>query len=323
MMLTKEKYAIAGCYNLFFVDGVLDESLSDVLPQKVKLKTQATGFHLEVAAGYRVDKPLHLLFVLSEHEQLLTLAKHHQLSIEQDAYVDIIEQYLAVNKTVANCDVTITWHVDKAACLRHTKVILENDYSQHTAQHHVTQHAKSQFYSACFSLKGKLTCNKLELKLMGERAESYLAGLYCATQKDQVEQHISVEHLHANTVSRACFKGILQQQGRGIFDGRIYVANQAQGTDAILSNKNVLLSDEAVINTNPHLEIYADDVKCAHGTTVGHLDEAAFFYMQSRGLPLAQAQRLLLLAFAQDVLSSLSFKPLKEKLVAELEASYV
>jgi Fe-S cluster assembly protein SufD len=156
--------------------------------------------------------------------------------------------------------------------------------------------------------------NNLNLKLDGEGCESHMYGLYMTDRKMHVDNHTSVDHAKPNSMSNELYKGILKGNSKGIFNGKIFVRQDAQKTNAFQSNKNILLSDDASINTKPQLEIWADDVKCSHGSTTGQLDSESLFYLRSRGVPEMEAKALLMVAFAQDVLDEISNDQLKTHL---------
>lgn len=327
----KEKHTLADCCNLFFVNGSFEKTISDELPAGVTCKAACleesedfpntlvalnaalmnAGFTLEIAT--QLEKPIHLVFITEANASGM-LHFRNNIKLNVNAQAEIIEKHVSTTNAPVWHNIVSDIHLDKAAILCHSKIILEDAAAQHIAYTQVYQQADSQFHGAAFSLNGLLSRNEVNVKLQAERAECSLAGLYYANQKNLVEQRITVDHLFPNTTSKECFKGILDNNARGVFDGRIYVEKMANGTNAALSNKNVLLSETAEINTKPQLEIYADDVKCAHGATIGHLDESALFYMQSRGLSTTEARRLLLIAFASDVLSNITFKPLRSQI---------
>jgi Fe-S cluster assembly protein SufD len=160
--------------------------------------------------------------------------------------------------------------------------------------------------------------------LRGEGAESLLHGLYVISGQQHVDNHTVIDHAKPHCSSRELYKGILDGSSSGVFNGKIIVRKDAQKTDSKQSNKNLLLSEDAVINTKPQLEIYADDVKCTHGATIGQIDQEAVFYLRSRGIGLEEARALLTQAFASDVIEKIKFEPvrakLREALVARLAA---
>jgi len=154
--------------------------------------------------------------------------------------------------------------------------------------------------------------------LDGEGAESHLYGLYVIAGQQHVDNHTIIDHAKPHCPSREVYKGVLDGKAQGVFNGKIIVRPDAQKTDSKQSNKNMLLSEDAIINTKPQLEIYADDVKCTHGATVGQIDPEAVFYLRSRGIGAAEAKKLLTFAFANDVMERIKYQPLREQLAARM-----
>lgn len=178
----------------------------------------------------------------------------------------------------------------------------------------------SRFTSVNISLSGELIRNNLSLNLLGSNSEGNMYGIYLLNGKTHVDNHTNVDHTIPHAESNELYKGILADQSRGVFNGKIFVRQDAQKTNAFQQNNNILLSENAIVNTKPQLEIWADDVKCSHGCTTGQLDEEALFYLQARGIDKTQAKGLLLFAFAGEVLEHIqdeSFKEFCTELVQE------
>lgn len=178
----------------------------------------------------------------------------------------------------------------------------------------------SRFTSVNISLSGDLVRNNLSLNLLGSNSEGNMYGIYLLNGKSHVDNHTNVDHTIPHAESNELYKGILADQSRGVFNGKIFVRQDAQKTNAFQQNNNILLSEDAIVNTKPQLEIWADDVKCSHGCTVGQLDEEALFYLQARGIDKTQAKGLLLYAFAGEVLEKIeeeSFRAYCDTLIQE------
>lgn len=169
-------------------------------------------------------------------------------------------------------------------------------------------------------LGAQLGRNDLTTVLDGEGAEALLNGLYVATGTQLIDNHTTIDHAKPHCASREFYKGVLDGKSTGVFNGKIIVRKDAQKTDSKQSDKNLLLSEDAVINTKPQLEIYADDVKCTHGATIGQIDAESIFYLRSRGIGLEEARKLLIVAFANDIIDRVKYQPLRERLNAELLA---
>lgn len=178
----------------------------------------------------------------------------------------------------------------------------------------------ARFSSVNISLSGDLVRNNLSLNLKGSNSEGNMYGIYLLNGKTHVDNHTNVDHTIPHAESNELYKGILADQSRGVFNGKIFVRQDAQKTNAFQQNNNILLSEDAIVNTKPQLEIWADDVKCSHGCTVGQLDEEALFYLQARGIDKTQAKGLLLYAFAGEVLEKIeveSFRDYCDSLIQE------
>jgi Fe-S cluster assembly protein SufD len=161
------------------------------------------------------------------------------------------------------------------------------------------------------TLNGGLIRNEHYVKLNGENCEANVMGVYLVDKTQHVDNQVFIDHAYPNCYSNELFKGILDDSARAVFNGHILVRRDAQKTNAFQNNKNILLTDKAVVNTQPFLEIYADDVKCSHGATVGQLDETAMFYLRSRGISIENARLLLMYAFAAEVINHIKIEPLK------------
>ncbi|HEY5919535.1 MAG TPA: Fe-S cluster assembly protein SufD [Chryseolinea sp.] len=177
---------------------------------------------------------------------------------------------------------------------------------------HIHQSDSSRVNTFTFTLNGKLVRNNLQLSLDGEGIESHMFGLYLVTGDTLADNHTVVDHRKPNSFSNEIYKGIMDGNSKGVFNGKIYVRPQAQKTNAFQANRNILLSDKAGVNTKPQLEIWADDVKCSHGCTTGQLDEEAMFYLQARGINKETARAMMLYAFAVEILENVKNTELKE-----------
>ncbi len=204
--------------------------------------------------------------------------------------------------------------VESNAEIRYSK--LQNyDISSYAVEGIYAHQSKdSRFYTNTFTFRGALIRNNIYINIDAENCEGHMNGLYQLSGKSHVDSNTSVDHLKAHSYSNELYKGILDENSRGVFNGKIYVRPDAQKTNAFQSNNNILLSDSATINTKPQLEIWADDVQCSHGCTTGQLDEDAIFYLQARGVNKPQAKALLLNAFAKEALNELQNDLVKEEI---------
>ena len=202
--------------------------------------------------------------------------------------------------------------VERDADVEYYKI--QNDSTQ-TSQVSTTlfrQVGKSMIHAVTVSLNGGLVRNNLNIALEAEHGEAHLYGLYFLNGSSHIDNHTVVDHVKPNCQSNQLYKGIIDDKATAVFNGKIFVQQQAQKTNAYQSNKNILLSESASVNAKPQLEIFADDVKCSHGCTIGRLDEEGMFYMRSRGVPEKMARNLLVHAFAMDILDHIKLAPVRQ-----------
>ena len=223
---------------------------------------------------------------------------------EEGAGAAVVQSWLgpAVGSYFTNAVTEVV--LGDGAALELTKVRRESREAFHVESLQVAQGRGSGFTHHSISLGARLSRNDIGSVLAGEGAECSLLGLYEVAQEQHVDHHTTIDHAKPNGTSRELYKGVLDGKSRAVFDGRIVVRPGAQKTNAIQSNKNLLLSKEALVHTKPQLEIFANDVKCKHGATIGQLDEAMLFYMRSRGIGAEEARRLLIHAFASEIIDT-------------------
>ncbi len=198
--------------------------------------------------------------------------------------------------------------------LEHTRIQRESERAYHIGLTHVEQQRDSHYRSFSMAMGGALARHNLHVRLNDENVEALMYGLYLTRGEQVVDNHTAIFHDQPNCRSWEVYKGVLDGRSRAVFNGKVFVQPEAQKTDAKQTNRNLLLSDTARVNTKPQLEIFADDVKCTHGATVGRLDEGALFYARSRGVPQAAAERLLTYAFAAEVIEEVSLEPVRQEL---------
>ena len=228
-----------------------------------------------------------------------------------DAQCTIIETYHGAGRYFTNAVTEIV--MGDGAVVDHYKVQRESNEAFHVATMHVTLGRSANFSSHSIALGGALVRNDANATL-SEGSEATLNGLYIVNGKQHIDNHTEIDHAKPHATSHELYKGILDNQATAVFNGRIIVRKDAQKTDSKQTNKNLVLSDEAVINTKPELQIFADDVRCTHGATIGQLDEEALFYLQSRGIGRREARSVLTYAFAQDILDRIKVQSVKDQL---------
>ncbi len=239
---------------------------------------------------------------------------HHLVVVGKNAEAKVVEIFQSIGEGSAFTNIASEIYVGDDARADYYKIQDENDASYHVGTTQVVQGNKSYFYSATFTVNGGFVRNNLNLVLDGEYIESHMYGLYIPDGNQHIDNHTLVDHRKPNCESNELYKGVLNGKSKGVFNGKIFVREDAQKTNAYQNCRNVLLSETASMNTKPQLEIWADDVKCSHGTTTGQLDSDAVFYMQSRGIPKMEAIKLQLVAFAEDVVSQIKWDALREEL---------
>jgi Fe-S cluster assembly protein SufD len=276
------------------------------------------GVFIEVPKGAVLQKPLHILQISYGGGRPTVSHPRNLILVGDTGQASIIETFfsLAEDTTFTN---TVTEIVaGEGALVDYCKVQQENDAAFHYGRVQVHQARSSSVTTHSIQLGSALTREEVQTVLDGEGAESHLYGLYVIAGRQHVDNHTIIDHLKAHCSSREVYKGVLDGKSQAVFNGKIIVRPDAQKTDSKQSNKNLLLSEDAIINTKPQLEIFADDVKCTHGATVGQIDPEAVFYLRSRGIDLDEAKRLLTYAFANDVMERIKFQPLRERLAERL-----
>jgi len=258
-----------------------------------------------------LDQPIHLVFASSSkgtsHPRVLIIAGARSRAT-------VIESYWGTTGDSYFTNALSEIVLGEGAAIEHYKLQNEAEAASHIGLIQVEQARSSRFDSHSFSLGGRLARNELRVTLDGEGAECVLNGLYLAGGTQHLDNTTQIDHAKPHCKSRQLYKGILDGRSRAVFNGRVLVRPDAQKTDAQQTNKNLLLSDEAEVDTKPQLAIYADDVKCAHGATVGQLDEEAMFYLRSRGLPLDLAGSLLTFAFASEMIALIGPESLRSQI---------
>lgn len=267
-----------------------------------------------------IAEPVHLLFVATAGEKSLMTHPRNLIVAGENSQATIIEHYVSMGESEYFTNAVTELLAGRNAAIEHIKLQEESRKAFHIATLQVYQEANSRFASHSVSLGAALARNDINSVLDAERAECTLNGLYLADGSQHVDCHTRVDHAKPHGTSRELYKGVLDGRARGVFNGKVFVHHDAQKTDAQQSNKNLLLSRDAEVDTKPQMEIYADDVKCSHGATVGQLDENMIFYLRSRGIGEAAARSLLTYAFATDVLNHITLPSVRRNLETKLLA---
>jgi Fe-S cluster assembly protein SufD len=271
------------------------------------------GAVVYVPKGVVIEQPVHLQFVTRADHGPLISHPRTLIVLEDRAEVKAIESYVGLDGVYFNNAVTEVV-VGRNAHLEHTRVQQELPDCAHISTTAVHQEADSVYTSNNINFGGKLIRNDLNVWLNGEHTETWLNGVSIGLGEQVIDNHTRIDHAQPNCNSFEVYKSILGGKATGVFNGKIFVYKDAQKTDAKQTNQALLLSPRATINTKPQLEIFADDVKCTHGATIGQLRDDALFYLRSRGVPLKQARALLVYAFAAEVLEKISIDAVREAL---------
>ncbi|MDO1513030.1 Fe-S cluster assembly protein SufD [Maribacter confluentis] len=298
---------------------VIDVYFNKIASKDESLTSLNTAFSREGAYIYipknkMPKKPIEILHFSTGNEASLMLQPRNLVVVEENAEVQIIERHQSLTSNDILTNAVTEIYADKNAIVDFYKI--QNDAANASLidNTYIDQKDKSVVKVHTFSFGGKMTRNNLNFFQNGEYIDSTMKGITILGEKQHVDHHTLVHHIEPNCESHQDYKGIYGDSSTGVFNGKIIVDKIAQKTNAFQQNNNILISDKASINTKPQLEIFADDVKCSHGCTIGQLDEDALFYLQSRGIPQKEARALLMYAFANNVLTSVRIPELKTRI---------
>lgn len=341
---------LADAWSVVLVDGHFSESLSslDGLPATVKIVNMATaleeqadilecyfsravdsmehgfvafntawfsdGIFIHVPATVVLEKPVQILHVVTQAGFMANT--RHIIAVDESAEAKVIETFVGCDEAYCSAAVMEVF-VGQNADLSLYKLQMEGNKAYHFGGIYVKQARDSRFSHHNFALGGLLARSDIHTD-MEQAAECDLNGLSLGEKRQHIDNHTRINHLQPHAVSRELYKAVLNQRARSVFQGRVLVAEQAQKTDSDMHNHNLLLSDEAEADTKPQLEIYADDVKCAHGVTIGQLDEQSIFYLQSRCVDKETAKNMLTFAFANEMVEKIKLKSLHDKILQQL-----
>jgi Fe-S cluster assembly protein SufD len=269
------------------------------------------GAFVSIPKGAVVAEPIHLVFVATGSAQHCVAHPRNLIVAGVNSQAAIVESFIGLEENVYFTNGVTEIVLNDGAVIDHYKIQRESTAAFHIATSQVHQGRSSNFTSHAITLGGGLVRNDVNVVLDAEGCECTLNGLYLAGGRQHIDNHTRIDHARPHCASHELYKGILDGQAHGVFNGKIFVHQDAQKTDAKQTNKTLLLSADAVINTKPQLEIYADDVKCTHGATIGQLDEEAVFYLRSRGIGREEARRVLTYAFANDIISRIKVEPIR------------
>lgn len=270
------------------------------------------GSYLYLAQGTMLDAPLHLLFIATQ-DNLATHVRNFVVA-EANSRACIIEHHVALGASRYFTNVATDIVAGRGAHIEHHKLQEESAKAFHIAATNACLSRDSHFVSASYAFGSALARTGINVALDGEGAECSLDGLYMGDGRQHIDHHTCIDHNRPRGTSREFYKGVLSGAARAVFNGKVIVHPDAQHSDALQTNHNLLLSEQAEVDTKPQLEIWADDVKCSHGATVGQLDDNQVFYLRSRGVDDAAARALLTYAFAAEMTGRVALAPLRTRL---------
>ncbi len=274
----------------------------------------ADGAAIDVAAGTEVAQPIHLLFISTPGSRPTASFPRTFIHVGDRAKATFVESYVGPEDSVYLTNAVTEVVAGDAVDIDHVKLNQESMKAFHVAAMEVSLGTEANWTSHSGTLGGRLTRNDLNVTLGGEQSHATLNGLVVGQVADHTDNHTLLRHHEPNCTSYQLYKHVMDRRSTGVFKGQIYVAQKAQKTDAVQNSRSLLLSDDAQMNSQPALEIYADDVKCTHGSTTGPLDEGGLFYLNTRGVDAETARRLLTYAFAADVTRRIKVEPVRARI---------
>lgn len=299
------------------IQELMGDEQAGQTPAALNMAMAGDGGYVSVSRAVALEQPVHMVFITATAHG--ASFPRNLIVAEQGANATIVEHYLSVvDNDESNAAVTLTNAVTRTriardATVTHMKLQMESEHAFHLASIEAQQDESSAFNSHSISFGARLARNDIATEFGGKRCETLFNGFYYADDRRHVDHNTLINHAHPDGISREYYRGILADAGRGVFGGRILVAPGADGTDAVQRSDSLLLSRRARADARPELEIYADDVKCAHGATVGQIDEDAMFYLRTRGLEAAHARNLLTYAFAAEAIERISIPGLRQR----------
>ena len=264
------------------------------------------GGYVHVRRGVVLTDPIYLLFISTSGDKPLMSHPRNLIVVENEAQATVVEDYVSIGETPAFSNTATELVAGENAIVSHYMIEREHRQAFNISTLRIQQGRSANVSSHSVLLGGGLVRNNVHPVLAGEGGECLINGLFIGNGHQHLDNYMQVEHASPHCASRQFYNGILDDHAHGVFHGRIIVHKDAQKTDAKQTNRNLLLSDDSRIDTKPQLEIYADDVKCTHGATIGQIEENALFYLRSRGIDEISARKLLLLAFANECLDRMA-----------------
>jgi Fe-S cluster assembly protein SufD len=301
---------------------IIDKYFNKIVPEdsmsSLNTAFAKEGAYIRIPKNVVAEKPIQVLNFFTSNEAALMVQPRNLIIAEDGSQVQIIERHQSLTEHPVLTNSVTEVYVGKNAEVDYYKIQNDKISSSLIDNTYIKQERDSVCSMHTFSLGGKITRNNLKFYQHGENCNSILKGVTILEGKQHVDHNTLVHHTQPNCESHQDYKGIFSEKSVGVFNGNVLVDRVAQKTNAFQSNNNILIDDTATCNSKPQLEIFADDVKCSHGCTIGQLDEEALFYMQSRGIPKKEARALLMFAFANNVLSSVKIPEIKKRITKQI-----
>jgi len=305
--LTKPKYKV-------IIDNYFNKIAAKDSLSSLNTAFSSEGAYINIPKNKVVDKPIQIIHFSTGSEAAVMLQPRNLIVVNENAHVQIIERHQSLTDNPVLTNSVTEIFTNKRAIVDYYKIQNDKENASLIDNTFVNQKQESLAKVHTFSFGGKLIRNNLNFYQNGERIDSTMKGITIIGNKQHVDHNTLVHHIEPNCESHQDYKGIFNDSSTGVFNGKVVVEKLAQKTNAFQANNNVLMSDKATINTKPQLEIFADDVKCSHGCTIGQLDESAMFYLRSRGIPEKEARALLMFAFSNNVMDSVKIPELKNRI---------
>ncbi|MCF4100507.1 Fe-S cluster assembly protein SufD [Gillisia sp. M10.2A] len=339
-------------YKLVFIDGIYSSHLSETTHDKIDVCLMSSalskskykpiidayfnkivpknglnslntafskeGAFIHIHKNKLADKPIQIVNFSTGNESALMVQPRNLIVVDENSQAQIIERHQSLTDHPVFTNSVTEIFAGKRAIVDYYKIQNDRASASLIDNTFVEQQEESVCSMHTFSFGGKLTRNNLNFYQRGERCDSTMKGITIIEDKQHVDHNTLVHHIFPNCESHQDYKGIFDENSTGVFNGKVLVEKEAQKINAFQSNNNILLDDKATINSKPQLEIFADDVKCSHGCTIGQLDEESLFYLRARGIPLKEARALLMYAFANNVLESVRIPELKKRITSQI-----
>ncbi len=280
------------------------------------------GAYIYIPDGKIVEDPVHILFVTDSGNENILTQPRNLIIAGKNSQATIVEHYVSTGENTYFTNSVTEVYADENAVIDHIKLQEESKKAFHISRTEVRQERNSNFVSHSISTGGEISRNDINSVFNSEGSECTLNGLYLLSGNQLYDAHTMIDHAKPYCNSHEHYKGILDDKSRGVFNGKVMVRPDAQKTNAFQENNNIILSDEALVNTKPQLEIFADDVKCSHGATIGQLDQDSMFYLKSRGIGEEKSRIILMHAFCSDIVKTIKVKEVKNYLEEILETLF-